>query len=113
MNTAEHFSTKANLLCAAALGFVWFSATSTAQTFTILKSFGTVVNIAGFGPRSQLVRGSDGTLYGTTSKGEGNAAGTVFKVQPDGSGFTVLKWFTNSLEGGWPGGRLTLSDGVL
>jgi len=37
----------------------------------------------------------------------------VFKVQPDGSGFTVLKWFTNSVEGTWPFAGVTLSDGVL
>jgi uncharacterized repeat protein (TIGR03803 family) len=65
------------------------------QTYTVLKSFGTLTNISGYNPRAQLVQGADGTLYGTTSKSEiSTLQGTVFKVQPDGSGFTVLKWFT-------------------
>src|SRR6185295_1148681 len=76
---------------------------STAQTFTILKSFGNLTHIAGANPRSQLAQGPDGTLYGTTSSGESSVAGTVFKIQPDGSGFAVLKWFTNTVEGEAPG----------
>jgi len=28
--------------------------------------------------------------YGT-AQGEGSVGGTIFKIQPDGSGFTVLK----------------------
>ena len=75
---------------------------STAQTFTILKSFGSLTNMAGVNPWSQLVQGPDGALYGTTSYGNDSVAGTVFKIQPDGSGFAVLKWFTNSVEGQSP-----------
>ena len=87
------------------------------QTFTNLKSFGIFTNVTGFEPLSQLVQGPDGTLYGTLRSGEGNVAGTVFSVQPDGSGFTVLKWFTNSftnsIEGANPLAGLTLSGSVL
>src|SRR5215831_9763237 len=71
-------------------------ATSHAQIFTSIKSFGIFTNISGFNPQSTLVQGPDGTLYGTARNGEGSVAGTVFRMQPDGSGFTVLKWFTNS-----------------
>jgi uncharacterized repeat protein (TIGR03803 family) len=39
--------------------------------------------------------------------------GTVFKMQPDGSGFTVLKCFTNAVEGMWPFAGLTLSGSTL
>jgi uncharacterized repeat protein (TIGR03803 family) len=60
-----------------------------AQSFTSVKSFGILTNVTGFGPESQLVQGPDGTLYGTTSRGEGNVRGTVFKVQPDGGGLSV------------------------
>jgi uncharacterized repeat protein (TIGR03803 family) len=84
-----------------------------AQTFTTLKSFGILSNVTGFNPQSTLVQGTDGTLYGTTKLGEGPVAGTVFKVQPDGSGFTVLKMFTNSIEGANPYAGLTLSGSVL
>ena len=87
-------------------------AAAQAQTFTVLKSFGILTNVTGHNPQSTVVQGPDGTLYGTTSIGEG-PAGTVFKVQPDGSGFTVLKWFTNSIEGAQPVAGLTLSGSVL
>src|SRR5262245_12755096 len=69
-----------------------------AQTFTTIKSFGILTNMTGTFLESQLVQGPDGTLYGIASSGPGYLKGTVFKVQPDGSNFTVLKWFTNSLE---------------
>src|SRR5258708_36487135 len=85
----------------------------TAQTFTTIKSFGILTNIAGFNPQSTLVQGPDGTLYGTATYGEASVAGTVFKMQPDGSGFTVLKWFTNSIEGTNPYPGLAVSGSVL
>src|SRR5947209_20041870 len=85
----------------------------TAQTFTTIKSFGILTNITGFNPQSTLLQGADGTLYGTATYGEASVAGTVFKMQPDGSGFTVLKWFTNPLEGANPYRGLVLSDDVL
>ena len=45
-------------------------------------------------PRSALVQGSDGTLYGTTDGGVmGGGAGTAFRLNPDGSGYTVLCGF--------------------
>ena len=87
----------------------------TAQTFTVLKSFGILTNVTGFYPESTLVQGPDGTLYGTARVGEGIIRGTVFKVQPDGSEFRVLKWFTytNNLEGEDPVAALALSGSVL
>ena len=85
----------------------------TAQTFTVLKSFGILTNISGFNPQSTLVQGADGTLYGTARNGEGSVAGTIFKVLPDGSGFTVLKWFTNYMDGANPYAGLALSGNVL
>jgi uncharacterized repeat protein (TIGR03803 family) len=91
---------------------------ATAQSFTILRSFGILTNVAGFYPQSTLVQGGDGTLYGTASSGEGCVTGTVFKVQPDGSGFTVLKRFMPSPSGNYPDGAnpragLTLSGSTL
>jgi len=94
-------------------GWILTAATSQAQTFTSLKSFGIFTNITGFNPESTLAVGPDGTLYGNAPNGEGPVAGTVFKIQPDGSQFTVLKWFTNSFEGANPQGGLTLSGNVL
>src|SRR2546423_372441 len=69
-----------------------------AQTFTTVANFGTN-NMPGWHPYGTLVQGPDGTLYGTTFDGESNILGTVFKLQPDGSDFTVLKSLTSPLEG--------------
>ena len=80
---------------------------------TIIKSFGILTNVTGRNPIGQLVRGPDGTLFGTCSSGEGAVAGTVFKVRPDGSGFMVLKWFTNTLEGANPQAGLVLGGSTL
>ena len=51
-------------------------------------------------------------LYGTTSAGGGAGLGTVFKVNTDGSGSSVLKEFIGS-DGAKPYAGLTLSGGTL
>jgi uncharacterized repeat protein (TIGR03803 family) len=84
-----------------------------AQSFTTIYSFSVPTNNTGNHPSAQLVQGADRTLYGTTEYGDGDIKGTVFKVGPDGSGFTVLKFFTNQLEGANPAGGLALSGTTL
>jgi uncharacterized repeat protein (TIGR03803 family) len=64
-------------------------------SFTILYNF-TGGPMDGANPRAGLIQGSDGMLYGTTANGGPVDRGTVFKVAPDGSGFTVLHSFTGS-----------------
>ncbi len=89
-------------------------------------------------PRSTLVEGPHGTLYGTTLHGGDKDAGTVFKLNPDGSGYKVLHNFSGSLgakpdpqgmiigvqngvptrfsdegDGSGPTGLMTRSDGAL
>ena len=87
--------------------------TAWGQSYTVLKSFGVLTNVTGFTPEASLIQDTNGMLYGTTSAGEGKVAGTVFKIQPDGSGFTVIKRFTNSFEGANPYGALVLAGGTL
>ncbi len=54
----------------------------------------------------------DGTfLYGMTSLGGANNSGTIFKLMPDGSGFTTLFHFSGS-DGDRPNGSL-ISDGTF
>ena len=55
---------------------------------------------------------SGNTLYGTTYGGGSSGDGTVFSVNTDGSGFTVLKAFSGA-NGSNPDAGLLLSSGVL
>ncbi len=68
----------------------------------------------GDSPQGHLIQGQDGALYGLTSAGGNNNGGTVFKVNVDGSGFTVLHAFLWLQEGGFPrGGLLQTTNGTL
>jgi uncharacterized repeat protein (TIGR03803 family) len=57
-------------------------------------------------PSSPLLEAADGLLYGTTYFGGGAAAGCIFKVGTDGSGYSILHRFTNSVSGANPSARL-------
>jgi uncharacterized delta-60 repeat protein len=61
--------------------------------YAVIKSFN---EADGSDVRAPVLEGLDGTLYGTTWAGGSGAKGTVFKVNKDGSGFTVLKNFSTS-----------------
>jgi len=65
---------------------------STNGAFTSLYSF-TGTN-DGANPEASLVQGSDGNLYGTTAVGGTNDSGTVFEINPDGTGFTTIYTFS-------------------
>ena len=83
-------------------------------TYTNLRSFRTN-GIDGQIPYGGLMTGADGALYGTTYMGGSNGVGTVFKINPDGSGYTVLRSFsTNGVDGHNPNAPLLAgSDGAL
>src|SRR5260370_20556663 len=78
-----------------------------------LRSFG--FPDQGDHPEAPVIQGSDGAFYGTTWAGGANSAGVVFKMNKDGSGYSVLHSFaTNGVDGLNPGaGLLDGSDGVL
>lgn len=60
-------------------------------------------------PQGSLI--SDGTfLYGMTTEGGTSNLGTIFKIMPDGSGYTKLFDFTGALTGSHPYADL-ISDG--
>ncbi len=83
--------------------------------YQILHHFGEAAQ-DGETPVAPLSQDANGTLYGTTAYRTGGAAGgTVFKHQPDGSGYQVLKRFTSrATEGALLVSGLTLtSDGWL
>ncbi len=60
------------------------------SNFAVLKEF---TEVDGWEPRGSLLQGSDGSLYGTTERGGPADLGTVFKLNPDGSGFALLTSF--------------------
>jgi uncharacterized repeat protein (TIGR03803 family) len=69
----------------------------------------------GYRPEGMLIRGSDGALYGTTRKGGQGNIGSVYRHQPDGSGFATLWSFSVcGGDGSETGSRLhAASDGYL
>jgi uncharacterized repeat protein (TIGR03803 family) len=80
--------------------------------FTNLHSFS--LGNDGINPNAGLLL-SGSTLYGTTSYGgAGSGAGTVFKLNTNGSGYTTLHSFSGGAnDGGLPNGGLVLSGGTL
>lgn len=83
-------------------------------SFTFLRRFG-VLQGDGVTPYGPLVQAPDGTLYGETADGgTGDGSGTIFRINPDGTGYQVIKGFCASCEGVGPlGGLLLASDGAL
>jgi uncharacterized repeat protein (TIGR03803 family) len=82
--------------------------------YVVLHSFRTN-NSDGLYPIAGLLEGSDGVLYGSTSSGGTIGWGTVFKLDRDGAGYSILHHF-GSLpgDGGYPERRLVEgSDGAI
>jgi len=103
---------KASLLLRvlAALGGGVLAGQTKAQTFTVLHTFSDADGGASE-PTAGLIA-SGNTLYGTTAGGGGITDGTVFRVNTDGSGFTLLHSFSGS-DGVGPRGQLILLGDTL
>jgi uncharacterized repeat protein (TIGR03803 family) len=85
-------------------------------TFTALYMFepGQGNNFPDGQDPAELVEGSDGMLYGETDLGGANNAGTVFRLNLDGSGFEVLHSFCPSCGDAYdPLGMAAGSNGVV
>jgi uncharacterized repeat protein (TIGR03803 family) len=84
------------------------------SSFTVLHTFTPVSN--GTNNDGSLAGGdltlSGSTLYGTASGGGSSGNGTVFSINTDGTGFTVLHSFSGG-GGSSPNGGLILSDNIL
>jgi uncharacterized repeat protein (TIGR03803 family) len=81
--------------------------------FTILKHF-SGTNGDGARPRSGLIEGADGLLYGTTVIGGTNNQGTVFRLGTDGNAYEIIRTFTGASDGAWPSAALVQSpNGTL
>src|SRR5262249_50845166 len=79
--------------------------------FTVLRDFH--LSTTGVGPGA-LIQGTDGALYGKTYSGGSRGYGTVFRLNTDGTGFTVLKAFDYGTTGGYLyGGLVQGTNGAL
>ena len=82
-----------------------------AQTFKVLHTFTNIPYEGGL-PEGRLVL-SGNTLYSTANWGGISNCGTVFAVNTDGTGFTVLHSLTGGSDGASPPGDLLLSGNTL
>ena len=109
-----------NKLALAALAICLLAETAHAQPFSVIYAF---TNNPGPGNRNSSLILDNNTLYGTTYSAGSSSNGIVFKVNTDGSGYTVLKSFsalsdqpyqtqTNN-DGAWPQAGLVLSNSIL
>ncbi len=88
-----------------------YSVKGNGSNFMVLHHFSSSTT-NGAGPQGGLVLSSN-VLYGTTASGGANYAGTIFKINTDGSGFRILKDFDGSTSGSSPQGDLALSGTTL
>ncbi|NCU41880.1 MAG: hypothetical protein EOM19_04125 [Candidatus Moranbacteria bacterium] len=88
-----------------------FALEKNGSSFTILHEFFGGVS-DGSKPKGSLIY-SEGVFYGMTSEGGVNNAGTIFKIEKDGSDFTLLHSFSSASDGGNPQGSLVLEGDTL
>ncbi len=97
-----------------------FKMSTNGADFTVLKTFSREVagtNSDGAQPYGGLV-GCGKTLYGTTTYGGAYGSGVVFKLDTNGSNFTVLKSFSATAnyinsDGAYPHASLLCAHGML
>src|ERR1044071_3284497 len=82
------------------------------HSFTAYDPYNNGTNSDGDYPTSSLTLSGD-TLYGTTADGGSAGNGTVFAINTNGTGFTVLHTFSGSSGGGSPQAGLILSGNTL
>lgn len=87
-----------------------FSMDKNGGNYSILHEFN---NIQGRNPfaGNQLEEGADGALYGTTQRGGTYENGVVYKINKNGTGFTVIHEFDGT--GAKPYAGVTASNGQL
>jgi uncharacterized repeat protein (TIGR03803 family) len=90
---------------------VIFKINSDGTGYAILHEFGNSVGDETIPSGSLTLSGP--TLYGMTQDGGSGDRGTVFKINTDGTGYTILHSFTGGSGDGAPLGSLTLSGSIL
>jgi uncharacterized repeat protein (TIGR03803 family) len=80
--------------------------------YTQLTDFTGPGTFTGANPQNdQNLLSVGGVMYGMTNRGGTNNIGTIFKINPDGTGYTKLMDFTGPSNGSYPHGSL-ISDGT-
>ena len=87
-----------------------FKINTNGSGFSVIKDF--MDYLEGAYPNGDLLLCGT-TLYGTAPNGGNSGWGTVFKLNTDGSGFAVLKDFTNWTDGAYCYAGLLLSGTTL
>lgn len=72
--------------------------------FHVLRHLDSIAD--GKNPMGSLMKASNGFIYGMANNGGANKHGTIFRLKPDGTDFSVLKHFLQSTDGKNPYGRL-------
>src|SRR5207249_4340846 len=81
--------------------------------YQILWNFQGYANGDGANPQAGLIEASDGVLYGTTYLG-GAGDGTVFRLNKDGTGYSIIKSLVRgAAAGAGPFGLIEGTDGAL
>ena len=81
--------------------------------FEVLYSFDHNGNGGGEKPKTPLLIAPDGTLWGTTSHLGDFPSGTIFRINPNGSGFAVVHPFVDSADPSPLGGMTLGKDGLI
>lgn len=84
--------------------------------YALLHEFDCFDGTNGCNPAADLIEGSDGALYGTTSDGGAQFKGAVFRIEKDGSGFALVHSFAlcrSTSISCLPGGVIEGNDGAL
>ena len=87
-----------------------FKINTNGSGFTLLHSF---TNTPDAGTPSAKLMAIGNTLYGSGSTGGTNISGAIFKINTDGTGYSVLFSFTNSPAGNAPKAPLLLNAGTF
>lgn len=67
----------------------------------VLHHFAGAAANDGANPATALAQAPNGTLYGTTLQGGTTSQGTLFRLEPDGTGYALLHHFTSASNGGY------------
>jgi uncharacterized repeat protein (TIGR03803 family) len=107
-NYIMKISRRLRLAASCALGLAALAGATTATSAPHFQTLYTFTGGADGGwPAGNLIADKSGNLYGTTSVGGPNGAGTVFKLAPDGTE-TVLYHFTGATDGDLPMSSLVM-----